>query len=95
MATYACSAGRTVVHTALCLYYVAISPETPAWARNVVVGALGYFIFPVDLIPDMLPGVGFIDDLGVLAAASATVAAHIRPEHRQRADETLRQYFGK
>lgn len=90
----AARAGRRVVQTALSLYYAALSSDTPLWARTVILGALGYFIFPLDAIPDALPVVGFTDDLSVLLAAAATVALHIRPEHTKRAEETLKQWFG-
>jgi uncharacterized membrane protein YkvA (DUF1232 family) len=90
----ALAAGRQVVHKSLCLYYTMLSPDTPAWAKTVIAGALGYFIFPLDAIPDALPVVGYSDDLVALTAAMAAVAAHVQPEHGQRADETLQQWFG-
>jgi uncharacterized membrane protein YkvA (DUF1232 family) len=90
----AVAAGRQVVHKALTLYYTASAAETPLWAKTVIFGALGYFIFPMDAIPDAIPVLGFTDDLSVLLGAAATVAAHIRPEHTKRAEETLKQWFG-
>ncbi|MFO8005706.1 DUF1232 domain-containing protein [Thioalkalivibrio sp.] len=44
---------------------------------------------PTDLIPDVIVGLGYTDDAAVLAAAVRTLAAHIRPRHRQRAHQTL------
>lgn len=87
-------AGRGLLQSALELWYAAQAPETPAWARTVVYGALGYFICVVDAVPDITPGVGFSDDLGVLLAALATVASHVTPEVRRQADETLRRWLG-
>ncbi|MFL5032522.1 MAG: DUF1232 domain-containing protein, partial [Xanthobacteraceae bacterium] len=50
---------------------------------------LAYFILPYDLMPDLLPALGFADDAAVLAAALRMVAAHIRPEHRDAARAAL------
>ena len=63
-------------------------------AKTIIVAALGYFIAPMDAIPDVMPGVGFSDDLGALAVALAAVAMHIKPEHRQQAKEKLTTWFG-
>lgn len=90
---YAKAAGEAVLEPALKLYYSSSDPDTPAWAKTVIYGALGYFISPIDAIPDITPLIGYSDDLGVLAAAVATTAAHIKDEHTQRARETLKQWF--
>ncbi|HKL77851.1 MAG TPA: YkvA family protein [Gammaproteobacteria bacterium] len=73
----------------LILYYTLDEPELPAWARSTIYGALLYFLSPWDATPDFIAGVGFTDDLGVLTAALATVAAHVTPEARRRARERL------
>ena len=92
---YSKIAGREVVERALQLYYAAQSAETPAWAKTVIYGALGYFITPVDAVPDMTPIVGYTDDLGVLAAAIATVVLYITPEVKQKAKEKMKIWFGE
>lgn len=91
---YALTAGREVIEKALLLYYTLREPDVPAWAKTTITVALGYFIFPADAIPDFTPVVGYADDLGVLVAALATVAAHVTPEARRRTEETLRSLFG-
>ena len=78
---YALSAGQSVVEKALALYYCALDADTPAWARATIYSALGYFILPLDVIPDTIPGAGFTDDLGVLAEAFALVASHLKASH--------------
>lgn len=90
---YAKVAGSSVLEPALKLYYSATDEDTPAWAKAVIYGALGYFISPVDAVPDIVPIIGYTDDLGVLIAAAATTAAHIKDEHTLRAKETLKQWF--
>lgn len=88
-------AGRVLILTALTLYYCAIDSDTPKWAKTVIIGALGYFIMVLDVIPDLTPIIGYTDDFGILTVALATVAAHVKPEHRQKAEETLKALFGK
>jgi len=91
--TSARKAGREVIYRALQLFYAAQRKETPAWARGVIYAALAYFITPIDAVPDALPG-GFLDDLGVLAGALATVALHITPEVNRQAQEKLAFWLG-
>jgi uncharacterized membrane protein YkvA (DUF1232 family) len=88
-------AGREVVEKALLLYLVLRDEKTPRWARTTVIGALGYFIAPIDAIPDFVPGAGFTDDLGVLALALAAVATSITPQMRRIARRTVARWFGE
>ena len=90
---YALIAGREVIEKALILYYTARNPATPAWAKATIYAALGYFISLIDAIPDMTPIIGYADDLGVLVAALATVAASITPEIRAQAAQKLQEWF--
>ena len=90
----ALSAGRKTLLTALTLFYCMQDRDTPAWAKGVIVGALGYLVLPVDLIPDMIPGVGFSDDWGALVAALGTVAAYIKEEHKTKAAEQVERLLG-
>jgi uncharacterized membrane protein YkvA (DUF1232 family) len=87
-------AGKTALEPALKMYYSATDKDTPLWAKTAIYGALGYLISPIDAIPDMVPVLGYTDDIGVLLAAAATVAAYIKQEHVQKAQDTLRQWFG-
>lgn len=70
-------------------YYCAIDPQTPAKVKLVLFTALGYFVLPVDAIPDVLTGLGFTDDATVLATALGLVGAHIREPHREAARRLL------
>lgn len=91
---YAKKAGRNVIEKALWLYYAAQNPQTPVWAKTIIYGALGYFICPIDAIPDITPIVGYSDDLGVLAAAITTVSMYINEEVKAQAKRKLRDWFG-
>ncbi|MDR6874748.1 uncharacterized membrane protein YkvA (DUF1232 family) [Bosea sp. BE125] len=64
-------------------------PATPRRVRLTLLAALGYFVLPLDAIPDILPFIGFTDDAAVIAAALAAVAGSITPEHREKAKRTL------
>lgn len=88
--------GRQGIMDALILYYTLQDPEgkVPKWAKGIVIGALGYFIFPVDAVPDFIPAVGFVDDLAVLASALATIAVNIPQEARDRAEAKMKELFG-
>lgn len=54
-------------------------------------GALIYFISPVDLVPDCIPGLGFLDDAAILAAvfklSEADLNFYRRWKHKQRPDK--------
>lgn len=92
---FAKSAGKDVIEKALWLYFAAQSPQTPIWAKTTIYSALGYFIFPIDAIPDIAPMVGYADDLGVLTAAIAAVAVHITEEVKEQAKQKLKDWFGE
>lgn len=70
-------------------YYCAFDPATPSKVRATLIGALAYFVLPIDAVPDFIFGVGFGDDATVLMAAISMVGAHIREEHRQAARDAL------
>ncbi|MDO5653246.1 MAG: YkvA family protein [Brachymonas sp.] len=87
-------AGRQVVHKALLLYYAAQNPRTPKWAKTAIYGALAYFVMPIDAIPDILPGIGYTDDLGMLALALATVSLYVNDDVRRKTAQRLQAWFG-
>ena len=92
---YAKIAGREAIEKALVLYYSLQDPEVPAWAKTIVAGALGYFIFPLDAIPDVfMPPLGYTDDVAVMTAALAAIAAHVTPATKRRAADKLLEWFG-
>ncbi|MBL9113732.1 MAG: DUF1232 domain-containing protein [Verrucomicrobiaceae bacterium] len=90
---YAAKLGREIVELALQLFYALQDPDTPAWAKSVIIGALVYLVSPIDAIPDVIPGIGLTDDVAVITAAVAAVAMHIKPEHKQEATKTAASWF--
>ena len=64
-----------LLELALKLYRILKSPDVPAWVKAICTAALGYFIFPFDAIFDAVPGLGFTDDITVLAGAIASIGS--------------------
>ncbi|MGE7473199.1 YkvA family protein [Bosea sp. NPDC003192] len=73
----------------LAAWVCARDPATPRRVKLTLLAALGYFVLPLDAIPDVMPLLGFTDDAAVIAAALAAVAGSITPQHRQKAKEML------
>lgn len=73
----------------LAAYFCAVDPASPLKVKAVLMGALAYFVLPLDAIPDFLAFLGFADDAAVIYAAVKTVADHIKPDHRRKAREAL------
>lgn len=86
-------AGVKVIYIALLLYYVMRNPATPSADKKKILGALGYFILPLDLIPDFLPVAGFTDDLAALSWALYSVARNVTPEVRIMARQKLGEWI--
>ncbi|MBR1887295.1 MAG: DUF1232 domain-containing protein [Bacteroidales bacterium] len=87
-------AGVKTVYYALVLYYTLADPSTPAKYKAVITGALGYFILPFDLLPDLLPFAGMADDWAALVAAVAYVTSAITPAIKEKARAKVTSWFG-
>ncbi len=85
-------AGKQVVYYALLLFYILRDPGVPIQQKVAIIGALGYFILPLDLIPDVLP-LGYTDDLAALQACVDAVQTSITSETEALAKETLDNLF--
>ncbi|MCM3595479.1 YkvA family protein [Metabacillus idriensis] len=88
-------AGSSVVYAVLLLYFTLQKPEVPKKTKAIIIGALGYFILPLDLIPDLAAGVGYTDDLGALGLALLQVAMYIDDDIKNQAKEKLTEWFGQ
>jgi uncharacterized membrane protein YkvA (DUF1232 family) len=77
------------VEQALSAYYCTCDPQTPARVKAILVGALAYFIMPIDVVPDFIAGLGFGDDAAVFWAAWNSVRAHIKGHHILAAKDKL------
>ena len=90
---FAKKAGLNTTYNVLLLYQMLISGKTPLKYKAVVIGALGYFICPIDLIPDMMIGTGFLDDASVLLYALSMISESITPDIKSEAKNNLHQIF--
>jgi uncharacterized membrane protein YkvA (DUF1232 family) len=71
-------------------YYCARDPRTPTKAKAVLFAAVAYFVMPLDMLPDVIAGLGFTDYATVLATALGVVGAHVKERHRAMARRLLR-----
>lgn len=93
IARVAKAAGAKLVYAALILFYTLQSPRVSAADKAMIVGALGYLISPLDVLPDAIPIVGLTDDLGVLVYVLKRVWTDIDPDVKAKAKEKLSQWF--
>ncbi|MEM7191529.1 MAG: YkvA family protein [Pseudomonadota bacterium] len=77
------------VEDLIAAYYCAMDPATPMRVRGMLLAALAYFILPLDLMPDIIAGLGFADDMALLTAVIGLVSASIKPVHRAAAARAL------
>ena len=82
-----------MVYLALLLYYMLVDEAIDLKSKLTIVAALGYFIFPFDILPDLLPVIGFTDDLSVLVFALSVVKGEINETHRLKARNTMKLWF--
>jgi uncharacterized membrane protein YkvA (DUF1232 family) len=76
-------------------YYCALDRDTPLQVKGTLIGAIAYFVLPLDALPDVMPVLGFTDDAAVLATAIKLVASAIKPVHRDAALKKLAEFGGR
>jgi len=86
-------AGSKLVYAALILYYTLQSDKVSKADKAIIIGALGYMISPIDVIPDAIPIAGLTDDLAVLLYVLKRVWTGIDPEIIAQAREKLSKWF--
>lgn len=85
--------GIKTIYVVLLLFYVLQQSSTPKWAKSLIIGALGYFIFPLDAVPDLIPFFGQLDDWALLLAALGVVAIFIEEDSKSKAKAKLHVWF--
>jgi uncharacterized membrane protein YkvA (DUF1232 family) len=75
------------------IYLAYRDPRVPWYARLFAAGIVAYAFSPIDLIPDFIPVLGYLDDL-VLVPVGVALALRMIPEHvmqecRERAEEAM------
>jgi uncharacterized membrane protein YkvA (DUF1232 family) len=86
-------AGAKLVYAALILYYTLQSDKVSKSDKAFIIGALGYMISPIDVIPDAIPIAGLTDDLAVLLYVLKKVWSGIDPEIIEQAKKKLSRWF--
>lgn len=87
--------GATVLLSVFTLYYMLQDDKVSLQHKAYIVGALGYFILPIDLIPDgILPVIGFTDDIAVMTLVLKLVKDSITPEIKARANQRVAEVMG-
>lgn len=91
---YAKYIGKELMEKVFQLYYALESENCSAKYKTIIYGALAYLVSPIDAIPDITPIFGYTDDMGVVAAALAAVAACIDDEVIAKAKAKVKEIFG-
>lgn len=86
-------AGAKLIYAALLLYYTLQSGKISAKDKAIIIGALGYMISPIDVIPDAIPIAGLTDDLAVLLYVLKKIWVDVDPEVKERAKKKLVNWF--
>src|SRR5687768_10738683 len=86
---------RTVKQDVLMLYLAARDPRVPWYAKVVAACVVAYALSPIDLIPDFIPVLGYLDDLVLVPLGVALVVrlipADVLAECRTRAHHVSRR----
>ncbi len=86
-------AGAKLVFAALILYYTLESDKVSVKDKAIIIGALGYLISPLDVIPDAIPIAGLGDDLTVLIYVLHRVWGEVSDDIKVKAKVKLNQWF--
>ena len=86
-------AGVKLVYAALILYYTLESDRVSIKDKAIIIGALGYLISPLDVIPDAIPIAGLGDDLAVLIYVLRKVWDEVSDDVKAKAKTKLSQWF--
>lgn len=82
-----------MVYAALILYYTLQSDKVSLKDKATIIGALGYLISPIDVIPDAIPIAGLTDDLTVLIYVVNKIWGNVGDDVKEKAREKLKTWF--
>lgn len=87
--------GRTVLRPVLLLYYLMQDSHVSIKDKAYIIGALGYFVLPIDIFPDFIVGLGYTDDLAVIGLLLRHLHNNITPEIEMRADTKINELLSE
>lgn len=85
--------GAKLVYAALILYYTLESDKVSMKDKAIIIGALGYLISPLDVIPDAIPIAGLTDDIAVLIYVVKKIWGEVSDDVKVKAKEKMRLWF--
>ena len=85
--------GLKTTSYALILYYVLKKDEVPMSDKALITGCLGYFIIPIDLIPDLAPVLGYTDDVAGMLFALKRCMKYVDNEVKENVTNKLVSWF--
>jgi uncharacterized membrane protein YkvA (DUF1232 family) len=87
-------AGAKAVYQAVLLWYIATKPSTPLPVKLLIFGGLGYFIMPIDTVPDFLVGIGYADDMAILVGIISAYGMYMDDASKAKARAKAQEIFG-
>ena len=73
------------VQQAVTLFLCFRDKDTPKYVKAVIAGALGYLVLPIDIVPDTIAVLGWVDDVAVLGLAFKIANRYIKTSHQEEA----------
>ncbi len=86
--------GQVLYHILL-LYLLVSDKSIPLKSRMLFMAALGYFILPTDLVSDVIPLLGFTDDIAFITYALGKASGYITPELKEKALMKAQEKMGR
>ena len=77
--------GGRLLYYARLLYYVLTDSRIPLRVKGIILAALVYLVSPLDLMPDLVPLLGFTDDFAAIMAVVTLVGKHVTSDIEEKA----------
>lgn len=89
-----CSAvGKEVVYKVLQLYYVLQKDDVATSQKALIMGALAYLVSPIDVVPDCIPVVGWLDDVAAIGIVLSQVSKYVDSDINRKVERKIDELF--
>ena len=85
--------GKEVVYKVLQLYYVLQKDGVPTSQKVLIMGALAYLISPIDVVPDCIPVVGWLDDVAAVGVVLSQISKYVDREINDKVEDKIEELF--